>query len=152
MILYTPTCQGHGAECPDWEYCDDDHGTVSYCDNTCAGARDLYQADILARRAPAPVPTVDSITLEMAEANSHNPARWVVTFEGPDAEAWALAYIEARWTTHVVYELPDAPFSMAAYPLLADKLYPMCEHGMSADLCEGPDHYMTRDQEMARGW
>lgn len=35
---------------------------------------------------------------------------------------------------------------------LCDLLFPTCEHGMSADLCWGPNHYPTREEEMARGW
>lgn len=31
-------------------------------------------------------------------------------------------------------------------------LFPMCEHRMSADLCWGPNHYPTADEERARGW
>jgi hypothetical protein len=35
---------------------------------------------------------------------------------------------------------------------LLDFLYPSCEHGLSADLCMGPNHYPTADQERAMGW
>lgn len=35
---------------------------------------------------------------------------------------------------------------------LSDVLFPTCEHGMSADLCTGPDHYPSREQEMQMGW
>lgn len=147
-------CQGHNT-CYDnrcqWEDCDG-HGTVSYCDDTCDSATRAWATWLESHPADRPAPTTDRIVLEFTEANTRNPARWTVRFEGPDAEAWALAYVTARWSTHAVYELPEEPFSYQAYPLLADKLYPLCEHGLSADLCEGPDHYMTRDQEMARGW
>lgn len=34
----------------------------------------------------------------------------------------------------------------ALYHMLA----PTCEHGMSADLCMGPDHYPSREWEMER--
>jgi hypothetical protein len=36
--------------------------------------------------------------------------------------------------------------------VLAGILFPTCEHGMSYHSCYGPDHFMSRDQEMARGW
>lgn len=31
-------------------------------------------------------------------------------------------------------------------------LFPTCEHGLSADLCWGPNHYPTADEERAMGW
>ncbi len=38
------------------------------------------------------------------------------------------------------YELPDSVMSA---------LYPECEHGLSASLCMGPEHYPSNEQEMA---
>jgi hypothetical protein len=32
---------------------------------------------------------------------------------------------------------------------LLDYLYPRCEHGMDAQSCMGPDHFMDRQQEIA---
>lgn len=34
---------------------------------------------------------------------------------------------------------------------LSELLWPTCEHGMSYHSCYGPDHFMSREQEMARG-
>lgn len=54
---------------------------------------------------------------------------------------------------HSVHELEDAPIYPHCGPVtpdilrLGEYLYPQCDHGMSLDLCMGPDHFMTRDQE-----
>jgi hypothetical protein len=76
-----------------------------------------------------------------------------VTFTGPDAEAHALAFLAARTSTHAFAEIDSEPidFSDGAYPLLHDFLYPVCEHGLSADLCYGPQHYYFDEEEQARG-
>jgi hypothetical protein len=67
-----------------------------------------------------------------------------VRFYGPNAEDHALAYLDRKGG----YEHPDVPIG-AQYTRLAEALYPLCEHGMSADLCEGPNHYPTYEQERA---
>lgn len=150
-------CQGHGGcECA-WipeigPACDGncDAGPVSYCDGTCSSAMQLLEDDIIARRMPAPAYSTDHISLGV-NGYGYSPESWTVRFEGPDAEKWALAYIAARpgcYFSELIYD----PFSGEAFPALAAKLYPLCEHGMSAALCEGPWHYMTPDQERARGW
>lgn len=46
----------------------------------------------------------------------------------------------------------DEQASSALGEALAEFFFPTCEHGMSAALCMGPDHYPTRQQEMERGW
>lgn len=35
---------------------------------------------------------------------------------------------------------------------MTELLYPTCEHGMSAQLCMGPMHFMSYEQERAMGW
>jgi hypothetical protein len=35
---------------------------------------------------------------------------------------------------------------------LIEFMHPQCEHGLSLDLCYGPNHYMSADQERAMGW
>ncbi len=54
-------------------------------------------------------------------------------------EAQALTFVEARWTTHAVDELEA--MDAGRFPTLFDLLYPTCEHGLSASLCDGPGHY-----------
>lgn len=63
---------------------------------------------------------------------------YLATFATEDQ---ALAFIEHRGMTHAVCEVQAKPFSYAAFPRLYDLLYPTCEHGLSASLCEGPQHY-----------
>lgn len=43
-------------------------------------------------------------------------------------------------TYHTYSETSEYPIPLSADRLL-DLLYPTCEHGLSADLCEGPGHY-----------
>lgn len=53
---------------------------------------------------------------------------------------------------------PDVTPSIAFGPQtpdierLIDRLYPQCDHGLALDLCMGPDHYPTYEQERAMGW
>jgi hypothetical protein len=100
-----------------------------------------------------------------------------VTFEGPTAESMAIAFMDARSSTHsisewVVYEsvprcdewtgeflgmvdipAPDQPYLINGnvYPTLHERLHPTCEHGLSADLCYGPSHWAS-DAEIAQGF
>lgn len=157
--MLNTTCQGHGGRCDcrfnEYDDCihvalEIDLGVTSYCDGTCSGALEILERDIETGRVACPEETTDAITLQVS-GHGRTPESYVVTFEGPDAEVWALAYMAAR-PGFSFTELLARQFSHAAFPLLVDALYPSCEHGMSAALCEGPMHYMTRDQEMARGW
>lgn len=146
-------CQGHvatecaGCQCPD-DWCGG-HGVVSYCDGTCDGARIAYLQMLEAHRVERPADSTDHITLDLwgPEQQSYR-----VVFEGPQAQARALAYRAARTSTHHFAEPADAPFSGRAYPELDAALYPLCHHGLSADLCMDPigdHHYGTREWEMA---
>lgn len=81
-----------------------------------------------------------AITLDVHICNQRRAYR--VTFApGPKAEALAVAFIEKRSATHAFSEAEDAPFSYNEYPRLTECLYPTCEHGLSASLCSGPNHY-----------
>lgn len=73
---------------------------------------------------------------------------YLVTFS---TEAQALAFLKPRMSTHAWWELEGGSVSADWHELL-DFLYPTCEHGLSADLCEGPNHYMSAAQEQAMGW
>lgn len=66
-------------------------------------------------------------------------------------EAQAIDFMSVRGSTHAVTELEEYPVPRSCEKLL-DVLYPTCEHGLSADLCMGPNHYPTYDQERACGW
>jgi len=88
---------------------------------------------------------MESITLE---ASNVTIGTWFrVTFEGERAEENAIAYISERSQTHAINEPYNADVDMIEYidgdhyPMLYDLLYPVCEHGMSAHLCYGEDHY-----------
>jgi hypothetical protein len=76
-----------------------------------------------------------------------------VTFS---TEAQAIGFLSARTSTHNWEEIPlDGPGSGSVpteWFALRDYLYPTCEHGMSLDLCYGPDHFMSAYQEQAMDW
>lgn len=153
--MTTPTyfCPGHATTCsacldPDFGGCEG-HGVISYCDGSCAGARDLLERDILAGRENA-ADTMDSICFEVMACDGS--ARWEVVFEGPDAEDHALAYWEARSAAHALHEVISRPFNYTTFPRMAAKVNPICHHGMSANLCMDPigeHHFGTREWEMA---
>lgn len=147
-------CPGHATTCPaclDPEIGCDGHGVISYCDGTCAGARELLEQEILAGRERAA--DADSICFEVMACDGSSC--WEVVFEGPDAEARALAYWEAHSSSFALHEVISRPFSYTTFPRMAAKVNPICHHGMSAHPCMDPvgeHHFGTRDQEMARGW
>jgi hypothetical protein len=154
-------CQGHGGgrDCPyDPEYgClnhEIDCGVTSYCDGTCDSAREAYRDHLERGGLPEPLSaSPDALTLAVGGYGA-TPASYVVTFEGPDAGAWALAYIAARPGIYFS-ELPELPSPLAAFPELAEVLYPTCHHGLDARLCMDPvgdGHFGTLEQELANGW
>lgn len=74
-----------------------------------------------------------------------------VTFRNEDQ---ALAFIAARTTTHTFSEVEDKLIDFGAPDAwknvkLSAVLYPSCEHGMSLDLCAGPQHYPYDADELA---
>lgn len=161
MTNYTASdfCQGHGGgrECtydPQFDGClqhgDMDHGIVSYCDGSCPEAREHYLRYLRVERNWSPTPSAQEITLE-AWGKSLS---YQVTFEGPQAEVTALAYMSARKGLHFS-EVFDRPFCHITYPRMADALYPQCHHGLDLSLCMDPygdAHFGTREQELANGW
>ena len=78
-----------------------------------------------------------------------------VTFMGDRADETAAQWIERKRTTHAGFaeaaqdDPAVAPVPEAAVKTLA-ALYPECEHGLSAHLCMGPDHYPSIEWEMDR--
>lgn len=72
-----------------------------------------------------------------------------VKFYGESAEDNALAYV-ARNGANYVEEYEDNPVG-SEFTRLLDALYPLCEHGMSLSLCNGPQHYWYDEEEQARG-
>jgi len=162
MTTYTASdfCQGHGGgrECtysPEADGClqhgdDFDHGVISYCDGTCAEAREHYNRYMRVELNREPQASATSITLEVWGQG----VAYEVTFEGPQAQDRALAYVSARKALHFG-DVYDRPFSYEAFPAMADLLHPMCHHTMSLSQCMdpyGPNHFGTREQELANGW
>jgi hypothetical protein len=72
-----------------------------------------------------------------------------VEFRGPQAEDFALNYIERKSTTCDFSEREDEPIDYDLHPRLYRKLNPLCEHGLSAWLCAGPQHYPYDEEERA---
>lgn len=158
-MTYTPAdfCQGHGGQCdafdpeigclhPDGH----DHGVVSYCDGSCPEAREHFYNHQRRELATVPAPSETTITL----AASGNAVSYEVTFEGPQAEDRALAYISAHKALHFT-EVFDRPFNGYRFDRLDEVLHPQCHHGMSLHLCMDPygeNHFGSREQEIAMGW
>lgn len=97
------------------------------------------------------------IALEVhnCEAGRSIVVRWS---PAPDVEDRVIDYIEARKSTHAIFEIESDPVPNE-YGKVLDVLYPTCHHGMSASLCMdpvGPHHYGTYEQErqdaLAGGW
>lgn len=167
MTTYTRSafCQGHGGgrECryaPEVDGCldhgdDFDHGVISFCDGSCGSALDAWQ-DWLAGdgRIQQPLGIAGRITLDV-RGHGYTPESYRVVFEGPDAEARALAYIAPR-RGYYFSEAIDAPnYWPALSDALAAVLYPRCHHGLDATACMDPigeHHFGTLAQEMANGW
>lgn len=71
-----------------------------------------------------------------------------VTFS---TEQQAIDFIKARWKTHVVREWEDGCIEWDQFLALYDLLHPLCDHGLSASNCMGPDHWCS-PEEIAAGW
>lgn len=71
-----------------------------------------------------------------------NPRSISVSFA---TEAQALAYL-ARPVVATAVERTDSLVPNEWVELIA-KLYPTCDHDLSLDLCEGPQHYPYDDAE-----
>lgn len=71
---------------------------------------------------------------------------YIARFYGEDAEAHALDFFERKGMTHVIEEV-EGEFIDQGYRRIIEKLYPTCEHGMSAHLCSGPQHYPYDEEE-----
>lgn len=161
MATYTASdfCQGHGGgrDCtyhPETGDCDHgydfDHGAVSYCDGSCSEGQEHYLRYLRTSTDWEPTLSTDTITLEVYGRD----VSYVVTFEGPQAEDRALAYISARKAFHFG-DVYGRPFSYEVFPRMADVLHPQCHHGLALENCMDPygdAHFGTREQELANGW
>lgn len=70
----------------------------------------------------------------------------------PEADAAAAAFFRSASTLetgHAACVDEDATDPAALGPAMESVFYPTCAHGMSAQLCYGPNHYPT-DAELAR--
>lgn len=146
-------CQGHGGglDCAtSFEYgClvhgdEFDHGVISYCDGTCAPAREQYATWLESQGQLLP----DATTITLAVWGSS--VSYQVTFEGKNVEAQALAYIAAH-DGYGFDQAADRPLAADAFPALVKALYPACRHGLDASRCMDPygdAHFGTREQEL----
>ncbi len=70
-----------------------------------------------------------------------------VTWTGRPAEVAqrVITFLESKKETHAwdILELPPALHDLEAW------LYPTCEHGLSLELCAGPQHYPYDEDERA---
>lgn len=72
-----------------------------------------------------------------------------VRFFGPQAEDNALAYVERKDNGDYYFSDPEDEPVDAEFTRLIERLWPKCEHGMSANSCFGPQHYWMDDEERA---
>jgi hypothetical protein len=88
------------------------------------------------------------LVFEIAACDGH--FRYNVTFQGPDASAQAMTYIERQEKKHqrsdglgqIVWDLDfDRSDESLVSEELSSFLWPSCEHGLSLRLCAGPGHY-----------
>lgn len=94
----------------------------------------------------------NTITLEAVRCDTG--VAFPVIFSGrtwPEAEGHALAWYERKKSICAIHESDAAPLDYELTPALVDRLDPTCEHGLSAHLCYGPDHYCS-PAEIAAGW
>lgn len=108
---------------------------------------------------PLPQTTVDPAVAYLVQSDDEGRGGWgswikVTVAPTPEADAAAAAFF-ARATKYTV----GAPYNVCHVdeettgPLgdkLMDFFYPTCEHGLSADLCAGPQHYPYDDAERQR--
>lgn len=67
-------------------------------------------------------------------------------------EEQALAFVKARWSTHVCRPWDDETFPWDEVPRLDELWNPMCDHGLSQWLCADPVNHYPSDAQLAGGW
>lgn len=71
------------------------------------------------------------------------------TFQGPRAEDIALKFLADR-PGHKFAPIEGHDIDVEAFPRIVEAIWPVCHHGMSADLCMdpvGPHHFGTAEWE-----
>lgn len=66
-------------------------------------------------------------------------------------ERQAIDFINRKSAVCVFDEVESAPVGNR-HGALIDLLCPLCEHGLSANNCYGPQHYYYDEEEQARGF
>jgi hypothetical protein len=115
--------------------------------------------------APAPSTTHAPIALEVFSVDQHKVYPIIFPNEAValawcDAHPWSVdgvrsnTYLVGEWTPERGEdEIPGVvQVNQRDHPILTERLYPICEHGMSAQLCAGPMHYPTDAQLMGGAW
>lgn len=102
--------------------------------------------------------TTCELNLTLWFTNTLTEVTYPVEFESDPndptgAERHALAYMAARGSTHAVYEdhLTD-PIDQTRYPLVIEKLYPLCGHGLALWLCDNPTTHYPTDAQLHGGY
>ncbi|QIN94171.1 hypothetical protein PP459_gp062 [Streptomyces phage Wakanda] len=75
------------------------------------------------------------VTLQVSSNGGWN--YFTARFVGDNADAMAADYIKRKG--YLVFMHDDD--QLDDNPLTQEALYPSCEHGLSASLCAGPNHY-----------
>lgn len=76
----------------------------------------------------------------------------VTVADTPEADAAAAAFFRRASTLETRHAAAvDEELSTALGPKMAEIFYPTCEHGMDGNLCAGPDHFLSAEQERMLG-
>lgn len=106
-------------------------------------------------RGDVPHADADPLTIEVHVCDERRS--FIVSFDGPaaHAEATALRYMDHlneqakhagyTWGNYAFHLDESNPPSPEQFPKLYDRLFPLCGHGMSLDLCEDPINHYGRD-------
>lgn len=88
--------------------------------------------------------TTDTLTL--VAYHCANGVGYRVTFEGPRVERRALRWMNRKAATHAFALDEEYPVPRWCIRLW-DRLFPLCHHGLSLDLCADPINHYPRDDD-----
>lgn len=86
--------------------------------------------------------------MKIITSDTHGAARLTIEVAGTrEAGLAAAKFLDRQYAAGRV--LFYAEVTDDASDDLVEAVFPTCEHGMSQSLCMGPDHFPSREQELA---